>query len=72
MEYRVNAIWDDDARVWIASSDDIPGLTLESGSLDALIERVRSAVPELLRLNGGETDPVPLLFTSERHDLIAV
>ncbi|HPG87134.1 MAG TPA: DUF1902 domain-containing protein [Synergistaceae bacterium] len=72
MEYRINAIWDGDARVWIASSDDIPGLTLESGSLDALIERVRTAVPELLHLNGGEAEPVPLFFTSERHDWVAV
>ena len=31
----------------------IPGLVLEYGSLDALTERVKSAVPELLALNGG-------------------
>ena len=51
-EYIVNFVWDDEAAVWIASSDDIPGLILESGSLDALIERVRYAAPELLELNG--------------------
>ena len=72
MEYRVKAIWDEDAFVWVASSDDIPGLTLECGSLDVLIERVRMAAPELLRLNGGEAKSVPLVFTSERHDWIAV
>ncbi len=32
-------------------SEDIPGLVLESGSIDALIERVRYAVPELIELN---------------------
>ena len=44
--------YDEKASVWIAESDDVPGLVLESGSLDALIERVKMAVPELLELNG--------------------
>lgn len=51
MEYRVNFTWDDEANVWIAQSDDIPGLVLEGGSLDALFERVRFAAPELIELN---------------------
>ena len=57
-QYVVLLSWDKEASVWIVSSDDIPGLVLESGSLDALIERVRFAAPELLALNGinGRTD----------------
>lgn len=51
MEYRVNFTWDDEANVWIAQSDDIPGLVLEDGSLDALFERVRFVAPELIELN---------------------
>ncbi len=51
MEYKVNFTWDDEASVWIAQSDDIPGLVLEGVSLDALIERVRFAAPELIELN---------------------
>lgn len=51
MNYIVNLAWDTEASVWIATSDDIPGLVLESGSFDALLERVRFAVPELLELN---------------------
>lgn len=51
MEYRVNFTWDEEANVWIAQSDDIPGLVLEGGSLDALFERVRFAAPELIELN---------------------
>lgn len=31
MEYVVKFVWDDDANVWIATSNDIPGLILESG-----------------------------------------
>lgn len=51
MEYNVKFLWDDEAAVWVATSDDIKGLVLESGSADALIERVRIAVPELLEMN---------------------
>jgi hypothetical protein len=50
-EYVVNLEWDSDAAVWVATSEDVPGLALESGSLDALAERLHSAVPELLALN---------------------
>ena len=51
MEYNVTIRWDNEAAVWIATSEDIPGLVLESGSFDALIERVKTAAPELLALN---------------------
>jgi hypothetical protein len=69
-EYTINLAWDDDAAVWIAASDDIPGLILESGSLDALIERVRFAVPELLALNGVEPEAFSMCFRSERHEMV--
>ena len=52
-EYNVSVLWDAETAVWVATSEDIPGLVLECGSLDALTERVKSAVPELLALNGG-------------------
>lgn len=72
MEYIVNLNWDDEANVWIATSNDIPGLVLESGSFDALLERVRFAVPELLELNSPLPTPLSLNFVSERHERIAL
>ncbi len=71
MSCRINFIWDPDASVWIATSDDVPGLVLESGSFDALIERVRYAVPELLELNNHDNKVIDLTFVSERHDQVA-
>ena len=71
MEYTINLIWDNDASVWVATSEDVPGLTLESGSFDALIERIRFAVPELLDLN-GESQPGSLVFSSVRHERLAI
>ena len=52
MTYRIKFVWDDEAAVWIATSDDVPGLVLEGGSFDALVERVKSAVPELIEMAG--------------------
>lgn len=68
MEYVIKITWDDEASVWIATSNDIPGLVLESGSFDALLERTRYAVPELLALNSTESQPLSLTFKSERHE----
>ena len=52
-EYKINFMWDNEAEVWIATSDDVPGLVLEHDSLDTLMARVRLAAPELLELNCG-------------------
>jgi hypothetical protein len=69
-EYTINLSGDDEAAVWTATSDTVPGLILESGSIDALIERVRFAVPELLELNGLQKSPM-LAFSSYRQERVA-
>lgn len=66
MNYTVNLLWDSEADVWVATSDDIIGLVLESGSLDVLIERVRRIAPELLELNNQPIEHAKILFKSER------
>lgn len=48
----VTAEWDDEARVWVATSDDIPGLVTEAATLDDLFGRVVQVAPELLDDNG--------------------
>jgi predicted RNase H-like HicB family nuclease len=49
--YVVTAIWDDEAKVWVAESDDVPGLVTEAATLDELQAKIRVLVPELLELN---------------------
>ena len=50
--YDVVAEWDDEARVWVATSDDdIPGLVAEAETQEHLVDRLRKLVPELLELN---------------------
>mgnify|MGYP000319844757 CR=1 FL=1 len=50
--YFIRAEWDDEACVWVASSDDVPGLATESETLEALVQKLRTMVPELLEANG--------------------
>jgi len=69
-EAMINMVWDAEAGVWYATSDDVPGLVLESNSFDALVERVRVAVPELAELNHISV-PHSLSFRSERRERLA-
>ena len=50
-EYLVRVEYDNEAGVWIATSDDIVGLVLEDESPEYLMKRVAEAAPELIRLN---------------------
>lgn len=52
----VTAQWDDEAKVWVATSRDIPGLVTEAPTLDALLERVLAVAPELLEDNAHLLD----------------
>ena len=70
-DYNIQMTWDAEAAVWIATSDDVPGLALESGSFDALVERVKYAIPELMELNHREADAYRLKFASNRSDVVS-
>jgi hypothetical protein len=52
----INARWDAEARVWIATSDDVPGLVVEADTWPTMIEEVRLVLPDLLELSGERTD----------------
>jgi len=41
------AEWNEEARVWVASSEDVPGLVSEAETVESLIERVMAVIPEL-------------------------
>jgi len=65
MEYTITLTWDDEASVWVAISDDIP-LALESGSFDALIERIKVVAAEILELNSNSDITSRFRIKSER------
>lgn len=63
----IMAEWDDEAQVWVATSDDVPGLVTEAASFDALIKRLQIIIPELMELNCGLTGQAfRFRVTSER------
>ena len=70
MRCEIRFQWDAEEAVWIATSKDVPGLVLESGSFDALVERVKQAVPELLKLNDHAVEDYRLSFLTEREDRV--
>ena len=65
----VNAAWDNDAQVWVATSDDIPGLVTEADTREQLAEKLRVMIPELLEENGILSDlSKPELPVSLRYE----
>jgi hypothetical protein len=47
----VRAAWDAEASVWVAESDDVPGLITEADDLESLVRKLRVMIPELLEAN---------------------
>ena len=69
--YFIQAEWDDEADVWVATSDGVPGLVAESETIEALVLKLKLRVPELLEVNGidaGGDVPFELLT---RHFKVA-
>ena len=62
----IEARWDDEAAVWLATSDDVPGLVVEAPSWDGMITEVRLVLPDLMEL-ADMTGPVSLTFRAEEH-----
>ena len=69
----IQARWDDEASVWLATSDDVPGLVVEADTWPVMIEEVRLVLPELLEISGRGSDKLSLTFKAEEHlDLAGV
>ena len=67
----VHADWDDEARVWVATSSDVPGLATEADTVEALIAKLESMIPELLAANGAAVEAsVTFELLARRFDRI--
>ncbi len=66
--YEVGARWDGEANVWVAESEDVPGLVAEAESPNALTRKLQVLIPELLQLNGALPGPgEPVEFRVRYH-----
>jgi uncharacterized protein DUF1902 len=63
----IDARWDAEASVWIATSNDVAGLVVEAASWPAMIEEVRLVLPDLLELSGERNDNLSLTFRAEER-----
>ena len=66
-EIIIQARWDDEARVWTATSKDVPGLVIEADTWSGMIEEVRLTLPELLEVRGERHNDLSLTFKAEEH-----
>ena len=49
----VDAIWDEETRVYVATSGGLPGLVAEAANWKTLQTKLSILIPELFELNGG-------------------
>jgi predicted RNase H-like HicB family nuclease len=66
--YEVRAQWDSEAGVWVAESEDVPGLVAEADSPNVLVQKLRTLIPELLELNGVLTDRTASFHVLYQHE----
>lgn len=69
-QIEITAFWDDEAGVWVAESEDIPGLVTEAETMEILMEKLRVLVPELLELAGSGQKATSIHIRSDRTLLV--
>lgn len=64
----VRAEWDEEARVWVATSSDIDGLSVEAPTLEGLESKVVAAISDLIEMNGLKFDlpEIPVHIMAEQ------
>jgi len=71
----IKAEWDPEASVWVATSDDLPGLVTEAQTVEALQHKLAVMVPDLLEA-GGSTDAelrnIPMNLIAHREEMISI
>ena len=71
--YTIQCAWDAEAEIWVATSDDVPGLATGADTLEGLVQKLKVVIPELLEGNGllaaNEPGDIPFAIIAERHEL---
>jgi hypothetical protein len=62
--------------VWVATSDDVPGLITEANTVEARAEKLSVIIPELLEANRALVDSavreLPINLIAHREQLISL
>ncbi len=68
----VNAAWDEETRVWFATSEDVPGLFVQADTFEELVELVPEVAADLLSDEGWPEPlpkPLPLEILARHYSL---
>ena len=66
----VRAEWDEEAMVWAATSDDVPGLATEEVTMEGLVKKLKVIIPELLMANNtASEEEVPFEIITRRFEV---
>lgn len=69
----VTAFWDDEASVWVASSDDVKGLATEAETVELLDQKLKVMIPELLHANHSiQNMQIPYYLHADREQYLSV
>jgi Domain of unknown function (DUF1902) len=49
--YTIDAFWDAEAKVWVATSEDVIGLVTEAPTIEHLTQKLHAMIAELMELN---------------------
>lgn len=69
--FKVAVHWDPEAKVWWATSDDVIGLVAEAATMEAMVDELRSLVPELLNLNSDFHGEIKIRIEADRMEGVA-
>jgi predicted RNase H-like HicB family nuclease len=72
-KFTIRADWDHEAKVWVATSEEVLGLATEADSISELVQKLERILPELLVENGQleATDGLPDVPFCVMHDHVA-
>ena len=70
----VNAFWDPQAHVWVASSLEVAELVAEAATLEQLQAKTLAMLEDLIELNGIDTDlpEITVHFKAEHSAKLAI
>ena len=72
-ELMVYAMWDAEAGVWVATSEEVPGLATEADTVEKLIAKLKVMIPELLEANGYPLEAdIPFRLEAARTERVSV
>jgi Domain of unknown function (DUF1902) len=61
LKISVSVLWDADAHVWVATSDNVPGLATEADTLEILTDKLKVMLPDLVENDNPHFDVTYLM-----------